>query len=97
MDHLPQDLWNIVLRYKKDMELLESNLRATNCFLKHELLPCYTKYSLETLIENIYEFPFQILYDYIEARAVYRERLAVWGLSPYDILPPDIDTFPMLL
>ena len=96
MDFLPKDLWNIVLRYKKDMELLESNLRATNCFLKHELLPCYTKYSLSTLIENIYEFPFQILYDYIEARAVYRERLAIWNITDVEREAPDI-SFPMLL
>ena len=95
MNILPTDVWNIVLLYKKDMELLELNEKATNCFLKHELLPCYTKYSLETLIENIYDFPFQILYDFIEARAVYRERMAVWGLL--DAVPPDIDTFPMLL
>ena len=95
-DYLPKDLWDIVLRYKRDMELLESNLRATNCFLKHELLPCYTKYSLAALIENIYDFPFQILYDYIEARAVYRERLAVWGITDVEREAPDI-AFPMLL
>ena len=82
--HLPTDLWNIVLQYKRDMELLECNARATNCFMRHELLPC------------VYDFPFRILYDYIEARSVYRERLAVWGMFD-TVPPPDIDTFPMLL
>ena len=91
MDILPKDVWNIVLRYKKDMELLDCNANATNCFLTYELLPCHT---FETLIEHIYEFPFQILYDYIESRAIYRERLAVWGL--YEAVPPEIG-FPMLL
>lgn len=96
MDYLPKDLWNIVLKYKRDMELMSSNTQSANCFLNQNLLPCYTKYTLETLAENIFEFPFQILYDYIEARAIYRERLAVWGM--YDIVPPpDIDSFPMLL
>lgn len=53
---------------------------------------------LDTLVENIYEFPFHIMYDYIEARAVYRERLAVWGI--FDTIPlPEmqIGDFPMLL
>ena len=96
MDYLPKDLWNIVLQYKRDMELLTCNLHSTNCFLHQDLIPCYTKYTLETLVENIYQFPFHILYDYIEARAIYRERLAVWGI--FDIVPPpDIDSFPMLL
>ena len=88
---LPKDLWDIVLRYKKDMELFERN-EATHWCMGLELpLPGYSQY-LQT-----YNFPFRILYDYIEARAVYRERLAVWGISPYDVLPPDIGTFPMLL
>ena len=95
MDYLPKDLWNIVLQYKRDMELLTCNLHSTNCFLHHDLLPCYT-YTLETLVENIYQFPFHILYDYIEARAIYRERLAVWGIYR-ERPPPDIDSFPMLL
>jgi hypothetical protein len=96
MDILPTDLWNIVLQYKRDMELLTHNTHSTNRFLRYNLLPCYTKYMLETLVENIAEFPFHIMYDYIEARAVYRERLAVWGI--YDALPPpDFEVFPMLL
>ena len=33
--------------------------------------------------------------EFIEARAIYRERLAVWGL--YDAVPPEIGGFPMLL
>ena len=78
------------------MELLQSNMYATNCFLKHELLPCYTKYSIESLIENIYDFPFKILYDYIEAKSVYRERMAVWGITGDETQDMDIDTFPML-
>ena len=93
MDYLPRDIWNIVLQYKLDMELLESNVSVTNCFLGPELLPCYTRFSLDTMIEHIYEFPFPILLDYVEARAIYRERLAVWGL--FDRVPPF--PFPMLL
>jgi hypothetical protein len=93
MNYLPQDVWNIVLQFKKDMELLE-NTSDTNRFLCHNLLPCYTKYMLDTLLENIYEFPPYMLYDYLEARAVYRERLAVWGI--YEAVPPP-DPFPMLL
>ena len=94
-DWLPRDLWAIVLRYKNDMELLETNVNATNNFISKDLTPCYPKYTLETFIEGIFEFPFHILHDYLEARAVYRERLAVWGL-PDDT--PKIDmTFPMIL
>ena len=96
MEYLPTDLWNIVLQYKRDMELLSHH--TTNRFLCHNLLPCYTRYMLDTLVENIYEFPFHIMYDYIEARAVYRERLAVWGI--FDTIPlPEmqIGDFPMLL
>ena len=97
MEYLPTDLWNIVLRYKKDMELLtHSTENETNRFLCHNLLPCYTNYIMDTLalVEN--ECPYHIMYDYVEARVVYRERLAVWGIGP----PPDLETsplFPMLL
>ena len=101
MEYLPTDLWNIVLRYKKDMELLTHNTNSTNRFLCQNLLPCYTKYMLETLalVENIYEFPYHIMCDYVEARAVYRERLAVWGIfdpTP-DLMLFEIQKFPMLL
>ena len=87
---LPKDLWDIVLRYKKDMELFERN-EATHWCMGLELpLPGYSQY-LQT-----YNFPFRILYDYIEARAIYRERLAVWGLRCNEP-PPDDGNFPMLL
>ena len=95
IDWLPRDLWAIVLRFKKDMELLQTNINATNSFLSKDLTPCSTKYTLETFIDGIFEFPFHILFDYLEARAVYRKRLAVWGI-PDDT--PNIDmTFPMIL
>ena len=90
---LPKDLWDIVLKFKKDMELFERN-ESTHWCLGLELpLPGYSQY-LKT-----YNFPFRILYDYIESRAIYRERLAVWGLRGTDLVDPlpDDGNFPLLL
>ena len=89
---LPRDIWNIVLKFKKDMELFERN-ESTHWCLGLELpLPVYSQYLQTT-------FPFRMLYEYIEARAIYRERLAVWGLRGTDLEdpPPDDGNFPMLL
>ena len=87
--HIPKDLLKIIMCFKRDMELLERS--CTNCFMGQELLPYCG--AMER-IAHIYDFPFQILYDYIEARGVYRERLAVWGLN--EVFAPQI-AFPMLL
>ena len=94
---LPKDVWNIVMQYKKDMELLSSNPIITNCFLSTQFgVPCFMSMELAAYIRHSYDFPFKILYDYEEARSVYRERLAIWGLLEA-VPPPNLAQFPMLL
>ena len=70
------------------MELLESNVSASHLYLSSDILHCYEAYSLDTI-----EYPFPVLLDFVEARAIYRERLAVWGL--FHRIPPF--PFPLLL
>ena len=82
--HIPQDLLNIIMRYKQDMELLESNTRTCHCFAPH--------FPIDPI--DLLNFPIQVMYDYHEARYIYRQRLAVWGLDEI-ILPERV--CPMLL
>ena len=94
---LPKDVWNIVQQYKKDMELLSNHPIITNCFLSTDFqVPSFMSRELAEHIRHVYDFPFRILYDYVEARTVYRERLAIWGI--YEAVPPShLANFPMLL
>ena len=82
---LPKDLWNLVLQFKRDMELLEGSDFATQL----------VRSGLRWDSSDVYTFPFQILYDYIQARSVYQQRLEIWGLE--DIGPLEIRQFPLLL
>jgi hypothetical protein len=93
METLPTVILEIIMKYKRDMELLEHmekkfDLQLRNLSissLQSQLMNNYMNLVTNFTSRDI-ETPFDLLDDYVDAQSILRERLRLWNISEKGIL-----------
>jgi hypothetical protein len=90
---LPREILDIILRYKRDMELLEHMEEKFNLQLHDLSISSLQTRLMNNYIELVTDFterdvnaPFDLLDQYSDAQTILRQRLRLWNISEKGVL-----------